>query len=129
MSARPPAAWQDDEALDRIGALDDLDGPAAVAAHGALELVAGIAAVGEDVAQPWMAEPDCLEQVGSAVAILNIGPVDPHKDQEAERVGDDVAFAPFDLLARVIPANPTAFGSLDALADALLFVKRRCGWR
>lgn len=65
-----PAARQDDEALGRVGALDDLDGPAAVAAHGVLEFVACIAAVGEDVAQPWMAEPDRPEQVGSAVAIL-----------------------------------------------------------
>lgn len=111
-----PAARQDDEALGRVGALDDLDGPAAVAAHGVLEFVACIAAVGEDVAQPWMAEPDRPEQVGSAVSILNIGPVDPHEDQEAERVGDDVALAPFDLLARVISANPAAFGGLDALA-------------
>lgn len=111
-----PAAWQDNEALGRVGALDDLDCPAAVAAHGVLELVARIAAIGEDVAQPWMAEPDRLQQVGSSVAILNIGPVDPHEDQEAERVGDDVALAPFDLLARVIAANPATFGGLDALA-------------
>jgi hypothetical protein len=47
--------------------------------------------------------PDRPEQVGSAVAILNVGPVDPHEDQEAERVGEYVALAPFDLLPRVIP--------------------------
>jgi len=68
-----------------------------VAGRGVLELVAGIAAVGEDMAQPWMAEPDRPEQVRSAGAILNIGPVDLYEDQEAERVGDDVALAPFDL--------------------------------
>jgi hypothetical protein len=69
MSAPRPAARQGDEAIGRVCALDDLDGPAAVACHHLLELVAGIAAVGEDVAQPWMPEPDRPEQVGSAVAI------------------------------------------------------------
>lgn len=85
-----PAARQDDEALGRVGALDNLDGPAAVAAHRVLELVASIAAIGEDVAQPWMPEPDRPEQVGSAVAILNVGSVNPHEDWSAPLEADSV---------------------------------------
>ena len=45
-----PATGQHDEAIGSVGALDDLDAPLAAAAHGIFQLVARIAAVGEDVA-------------------------------------------------------------------------------
>jgi hypothetical protein len=53
-----------------------------------------------------MPEADRPEQVGSAVAILNVGPVDQHGHQKAERVGDDVALASLDLLAGVPRVKP-----------------------
>lgn len=77
-----------------------------MAAHSVIELVAGIAVIGEDVTQPWMAKPDRLEQVGSSVAMLNFDSVDLYEDQEAARIGDDVTLAPFELLARVKAAIP-----------------------
>ena len=43
------AAGQDLKALCGIGLLDDLDGPFAYAAQGVAQLVAGIAAIGEQV--------------------------------------------------------------------------------
>jgi hypothetical protein len=46
-----------------------------MAAHGILQFVPRIAAIGEDITQPGTAEADRLEQVGSTVAILNVGPV------------------------------------------------------
>ena len=70
-----PAAGQDHEALCGIGRFDDVDCPAAMASHGVLQFVARIAAIGEDITQPGTAEADRLEQVGSTVAILNVGPV------------------------------------------------------
>jgi hypothetical protein len=69
-----PAAGQDHEALCGIGPFDDVDCPAAMALHGVLQFVARIATIGEDITQPGTAA-DCLEQVGSTVAILNVGPV------------------------------------------------------
>lgn len=47
-----PAAGQHLKALGCVGSLDDLDGPLADAAQGVLELVSGIASVGEEVTQP-----------------------------------------------------------------------------
>lgn len=89
-----------------------------------LEPVADIAAIGENVAQPGIAEPDRPEQVGRVVAILNVGPVDRHVDEEAQRVGDDMALASYELPARVIAANPATVGGLEALI--LSFPKDGC---
>lgn len=41
--------------------------------HGVTQLVAGIAAVGEDVAQPGEAGADLGQDVGRAIAILDTG--------------------------------------------------------
>jgi hypothetical protein len=80
------------------------------------QLVTGIAAVGEDVAQPGEAGADLGQDVGRAVAILDIGRMDQGGDQQTAGVGEDVALAALDLLARVIPARPAAFSGFDALA-------------
>jgi hypothetical protein len=70
------------------------------------QLVAGIAAIGEDMAQPGEAMPDAGEHVGCAVAVLHIGGMDDRPDEEALGIGDDVALPPLDLLARVIARDP-----------------------
>jgi hypothetical protein len=99
-----------------IGSLDDFDCPAPMAAHGILQFVPRIAAVSEDMTQPRTADADRVEQVRSAITILNVCPVDQHEDQEAECIGDDMALAAFDLFACIIPRNPATFGGFDALA-------------
>ena len=82
----------------------------------ARELVPGIAAVGEDVAQPGIERADRCEYARRAVAILDVGLVHEQADQIAFGVGDDVALAALDLLARVKPAWTAAFRSLHRLA-------------
>jgi hypothetical protein len=77
---------------------------------------AGIAAVGEDMTQPGKAETKGLDDLGSAVPILDIGGMDQHEEQETQRVGDDVTLAALDLLACIITGNSAAFGRLEALA-------------
>ncbi len=56
-----PSTRQDFEALCGIGSLDDLDGPCADAAQRVAQFVTGIAAIGEDVAQPREAVDDLGE--------------------------------------------------------------------
>lgn len=51
-SFHDPAAEDDFEALGRIGALNDLDGPLANATQRIAEFVPGIAAVGDQVPRP-----------------------------------------------------------------------------
>ena len=47
-----PAAWQEVE-TGAIGPLDDLDPPPAMSSQRRCQLVAGIAAIGKDMAQTW----------------------------------------------------------------------------
>jgi len=82
------------EAFGGIGALDDLDGPVAMSGHGVAQFRPGIAAVGKDMAQPWVALADRFEHIDSAVPVLNVSPVDEDEDQKTAWLGQDVA--PFD---------------------------------
>src|ERR1700716_2269756 len=75
-----------------------------------------IAAIGEHMAQPREAETDGLENFGCAVAVLNISGMDEDEDQKSAGVGDDVALATLDLLARVIARDPATFRCFDRLA-------------
>ena len=61
------------------------------------QFAARIAAIGEDVAQPWKPVADGLEQRRGSVAILHIGRMNKDEEHEAQRVSDDVALAPVDL--------------------------------
>ena len=62
----------------------------------------GIAAIGEDAGDERKALAGRLERQLAAVAILDIGAVDADGEQPTIGVGQDVALAPGDLLARVI---------------------------
>ncbi len=78
--------------------LDDDVGPLLGPAHEA----AGIAAVGEGAFDEWEAGSRGLEDALGAVAVLDIGGVDLNGEQASVGVGQNVAFASFDLLARVV---------------------------
>ena len=73
---------------------DDLaHGPVTLPLEGITQFAARIAAIGEDVAQPWKPVADGLEQRRGSVAILHIGCMNKDEEHEAQRVGDDVALA------------------------------------
>src|SRR5665213_2992391 len=111
-----PAARQHFEPPDGVGALDDLDRPAAGSGQFQPQLVAGIAAIGEDMAQPGIEISNRGEDADGAIAILNVGGMDLQPDQVAERVDDDVALAALDLLTGIIPSRTAAFRGLERLA-------------
>jgi hypothetical protein len=115
-SFHDPAAGQDLEALCGIGPLDDLDAPSADAAQGLAQLVAGIAAIGEQVAQPRDAADDCSEQQRRPVTVLDIGGVGFNQQRPAIGIDQSMALAAFDFLARVIAPRAAALGGFDALA-------------
>lgn len=112
-----PTAWEDHEPLCGIGALDDLDGPLADPAQRLPELVSGVTAIGEDMAQPREATDDLREHQRRTVAVLDIGGVDHGVDQVALGVGQDMALAALDLLTRIITPGPAGFRGSDALAS------------
>ena len=92
-----PSARQNFEALRRVGAFDDFDRPFAHAFQRLAQFLPGIAAIGEDMAQPWIERADRGEHARGAIAILNAGFMHDEPDQIALRVGDDMALAALDL--------------------------------
>ena len=111
-----PATRNDFEALGGVGAFDDLQRPAPDLLQSTLQLGSGIAAIGEYMTQQRVVGRYGLQQVRRAVAILNIATMHGKANQEADGVGDDMTFAPFDPFAGVIASDPAAFSGFHALA-------------
>lgn len=123
VAAKPDECSLDDRAPRKqakasglIGSLDDGKRPLPHPGEGRCQLFASVTAIGEDVAQPGEEIADRRQHADRAVAMLDVGAVHLGADQEPVGVGDDVALAPVDLLAGVVPARPAALGSFDRLA-------------
>jgi hypothetical protein len=88
----------------QLVALDDLEYPTAgpgCGLRGAGSLIAGI---GEDALDEGEeAAGASIENQSRPVAVLNVGGMDDDVQQEAERIDQDMALAPGDLLARIKP--------------------------
>jgi hypothetical protein len=98
-----PALGQYDEFMQLV-ALDDLEHPTAgpgCGSRGARSLIAGIGEDALDEGEEAAGAP--IEYQPRPVAVLNIGGMDDDVQQEAERIDQDMALAPGDLLARIKP--------------------------
>jgi hypothetical protein len=115
-----PTAREDHETLGRIGTLDDLDGPFADPAQRLPELVARIAAIGEDMAQPREALDDLGQHQRRTVAVLDVGGVDHGVDQITLGVGQDEALAALGLLARIVTPWPAALRQAQEILSVVL---------
>src|SRR5918997_2222582 len=115
-SLHDPAALEDRKAFDRVGALDDLNGPVPESGDGVAQFVSRIAAIGKDMAQPGIQRPDGGEHLHRTVAVLDVRGMNAQPDQMALRVSDDVALAPLDLFAGIKAARASGFRGLDRLA-------------
>ena len=98
-----PALGQDDEFVQFV-ALDDFDHPMAAAGRGSRHAWSLVAGIGEDALDKGeQAARAPVENQPRPVAVLNVGGMDHDVQQEAERIDQDVALAPDDLLARIKP--------------------------
>lgn len=115
-----PSAGEHLEALRGLGAADDFDGPFAEIGEGDFQFSARVCAVGNEMAQPAIEIPNVSDQRDVTVAVLDVGAVDDHREQQAHRVDEDMPFAAFHLFARVIAARAAALGGLyrSAVDDA-----------
>jgi hypothetical protein len=95
-----PAFGQDDKAMG-VAALDDLQGPGAGLGDDLRHLRPLITGVGEDAFDEREGSPRGAQQLGRTVAILQVGRVDDHTQEEAQRIDQDVALATGDFLARI----------------------------
>src|SRR3984893_19192053 len=111
-----PSAGQNFEALRRVETFDDFYRPFADALQSLAQFISGIATIGKDMAQPWIARADRSKDAWSAVAILNAGFVHDESDQISLGIGDDVALAALDFLASVKAPWATAFRGFHRLA-------------
>ena len=95
-----PAFGQDDEAVG-VAAFDDLQSPRTGLGDNLGHLWPLVPGVGEDAFDEREGPPRGAQQVTRAIAVLHVGGVDRHAQQEAQRIDQDVALATGDFLARI----------------------------
>ena len=103
-SQRPfhnPTLWQHDKAM-AITAAHNLEGPCSCSRDGSLHLPALVPCICDDALDEGKGPPGLPQQALGSVSILHAGRVDGDGQEEPKRVGQNVALAPCDLLARVI---------------------------
>jgi hypothetical protein len=85
-----------------VTAAHDLEFPRTGAGHDSLHLATLIACVGNDALDKGKTPSSLPQQRLGPVSILHAGRMDTDGQEQAQRVGQDVALAAQDLLARVI---------------------------
>src|SRR5215218_5939811 len=88
-----------------VAAAHDVEHPCARPGHDRLHLAALIACIRNDALQKGKAPARLSEQPLGPIPILHAGGMHGDREQQAERIGQDVALAASDLLARVIPGR------------------------
>lgn len=111
-----PAPRQKVEAFGGIAAPDNFARPAPEFSKSPLKFVSDVTAVSRDVTQPGIGFSDRGQDSDSVVAVMNVGGMHLRSNQMACRVGDDMALAPFDLLAGVLSVRAAAFHGFHRLA-------------
>ena len=83
----------------RIAALDDLQCPATGIGDDLLHLRPLVPCVRKDAFNEGKQTARRAQHLAGTIAILHVGGMDDHTQQEAERIDEDVALASRDLLA------------------------------
>ena len=86
----------------QVRAFNDLQRPRPCPRDQVGHLRPGVTAVADDALDEGEAPPGLTQQRLPAIAVLDVGGVDVHIQQQAERVDEDVPLSPKDLLTRVI---------------------------
>ena len=114
-----PALGQDDKALRRIRALDDLDlDPAHDAAQPSPKLRSCVAAIGIQLEQERVGAEQRRHQQHAAISVLDVSRMDDGVQQQALRVDKDVALLALDPFARIKAGRvdaPPPFSALFTL--------------
>lgn len=103
----------------KLGAFDDLEAEAAPRQKRLEPLgqgIAGITAVNPDEAQPAESTAELLQHETGSIAILQVGRMDHHGQNQTHRVNQEVALSSHDLLARIVAAHSAVVSHFNALA-------------
>lgn len=107
-----PAAFQDDKSC--VGPFDNFDDPRKRLQR-PIHKLTGVATIGPDAPQARKAAMHPLQHNPPSVAILNIGGVNHHRKDQAERVYNNVALAPGYFLAGIVSAARAPFSTVFTL--------------
>lgn len=108
-----PALRDDLEAFGRIRPAEDFDR----SRHGVFDLFPSVSTISDDDFEEGKPRRQAIKQAGRAIAVLDAGGMDVALEQQTNRVGEDVALAAFDLLARITADLVLGVGTaLDRLA-------------
>src|SRR5260221_9138005 len=113
-----PALGQDFESVQG-GALDHLQAQAAAGKpclQPAAECVTSVASIHPDESQPTEGCRQFLEHQARSVAVLNIGGMNDHRQNQTKRVHQEMSFSSHDLLACIVAAHSSVIRYLNALA-------------
>jgi len=86
-----------------------------------------IAAIGKELSQERIHPEESCEHQDATIAILNVGGVNDGVEQQAQRVYENMALLPFDLLARVIAMRIDARPPFSALFTLWLSITAAVG--
>ena len=100
-----PTLGQNLKAGHIVAAFDDLQNPGAQFL-GPLDQVPGVSPIGPDQLEPGELPDQFGQHQFGPVAILDVGGVDDHGQDQAQGVYDDVPLASLDLLAGVVAPRP-----------------------
>ena len=105
-----PSSTRDLEAALVVRALDDSQLDRLTLERG-FELRASIASVGEDFSDPWERTTRLVDQVSSAVGVLDVGRDRRDAEKQPNRIDEDIALDALGFLCRVvsdrIPLGPS----------------------
>jgi len=88
-----------------VAAGHDLERPCACPGYCSFHLAALVARIADDTLDEGKGPPRLPQQRLGSVSILHAGRVDGDGQKQAQRVGQDVALAASDFLARIIPGR------------------------
>ena len=97
-----PAFGHDDK-LVRLRTFDNFYDPA-VPADRPIHKLSGITAIGPDHFKAPPPRTELLDQQLAAITVLHVGRVNDQREDQAERVNNDMALAPLGFLARIVPS-------------------------
>jgi hypothetical protein len=102
-----PPFGDDDKALDGVSALRDLQADRPVRPQGfdPVHQRPSIGPISPNVSQPRNLVLDPLQESLCAVSVLDTGGRHHHREEQPERVDQDMALASLDVLVRIIPTE------------------------
>src|SRR5215216_3292745 len=103
-----PALRDGHNALEAVGTLRNLqaDRPLEPQRPDPVHQGTGIGSVGPDMPQPRKLVPEDRKYGLGAITVLHAGSRDDHREDQPERIAEEVALAAFDLLVGIKAAEP-----------------------